>query len=51
MPKMFLRIDPDQEGTVFRGATISNAELDALRSIRDVPHRKCLRRRSSLNSD
>lgn len=33
---VFLRIDPGQEGPVFRGATISRSELDALRSIRDV---------------
>lgn len=33
---VFLRIDSDQEGAVFRGATISRSELDALRSIDDV---------------
>ncbi|MCO8128579.1 hypothetical protein NHL50_15315 [Acidimicrobiia bacterium EGI L10123] len=33
---VFLRIDPGQEGSVFRGATISLSELDALRSIGDV---------------
>lgn len=33
---VFLRIDPSREATIFRGATISRAEIDALRSIRDV---------------
>ena len=33
---VFLRIAPGQEGAVFRGATISLSELDALRSIDDV---------------
>jgi hypothetical protein len=33
---VFVRIDPTRDATVFRGATISRAELDALRTIEDV---------------
>jgi NAD(P)-binding Rossmann-like domain len=33
---VFVRIDPDVEPTVFRGATISAAELDALRQVDQV---------------
>ncbi len=33
---VFFRIEPEREATTFRGATISAAELAALRSIRDV---------------
>ena len=34
--EVFLRIDPAREATIFRGATISNDEIAALRSITDV---------------
>jgi hypothetical protein len=33
---VFLRIDPDVEPTVFRGATISSGEIDSLRTIEQV---------------
>jgi len=33
---VFVRIDPRRDATVFRGATICRAEVDALRSIEDV---------------
>ncbi|WP_421120442.1 NAD(P)-binding protein [Aquihabitans daechungensis] len=34
--EVFLRIDPDVEPDAFRGATVSEAEVEALRSIEDV---------------
>ena len=41
---VFLRIDPQVEPTVFRGATISSREIDSLRTIeRVVPGRRVLR--------
>ncbi len=33
---VFLRIEPERDATIFRGATISTGELEALRSIEDV---------------
>jgi hypothetical protein len=39
---VFLRIEPDRDGTVFRAATISTDEIGALRSIEDV-HRTRVR--------
>jgi hypothetical protein len=41
---VFLRIDPNVEPTVFRGATISSGEIDSLRRIEQVvPGRRVLR--------
>jgi hypothetical protein len=34
--EVFVRIDPDLEATMFRGSTISDSEVDALRSIENV---------------
>ena len=42
--EVFLRIDPDVEPTMFRGATTSEAEIAALRSIEDVVRRGRVRR-------
>ncbi len=42
--EVFLRVDPDEEPTAFRGATVSVGEIEALRTIEDVVRRGRVRR-------